>query len=315
MTYGPCGGVRDSELCEVDDRVCPFARPEALTSWGGATYLPRPILPTRFVVDIRPGPPSAETRDACRRLAAAGAIGLLGEHLDEANDTSQHETAAEVIDAGLPVIATITGRDRADMTHAQRIATLVDTEVVAVHCVTGDHPAARFGPTATATFSHEGTTLAATARLAGGNVSVAESPASPPVASRPMRLLSKQSAGADVAILNHAGSPESLIDFATRCRHLGVDMELVAPVPVITDHRSAQALAQFPGLVLPPELIDRILDSTDPITEGIAAAIEIGDALLSSGVFAAINLSGAAGGSSLSDRVDIMVSVLRGMCA
>ncbi len=182
-------------------------------------------------------------------------------------------------------------------------------EYSAVHCVTGDHPAARLGADFTATFSMDGTRLAALARSHGAFVTVAESPASPPVEWRPDRVLSKQHAGADAVILNHAGSVDDLCRFARRCRDVGVTMPLVAPVPVVTDHRSAHALTQFPGLCLPPGLLEAVLHDRDPHRAGIDAAVDIGRALLASGEFRHLNLSGSASGSGLAERAEVMTAV------
>ena len=86
-------------------------------------------------------------------------------------------------------------------------------------------------------------------------------------------------------------------------------MPIIAPVPVVTDHRSAHALTQFPGLCLPPGLLEAVLHDPDPHRAGIDAAVEIGRALLASGEFRHLNLSGSASGSGLAERAEVMTEV------
>ena len=314
MVFGPCGGVAWDGSCEVDDRACPFLDEEALRSWPAPGRLPRPFALPPVIVDVRPdiGHPRL-LRMMAERLVSSGFAALLGEHLDDPDPERPHRAAGRVTELGVATIATVTPRGRTVQECADEIDDLLAAGVLAVHCVTGDHPAARFEPDATATFSLDGTRLADLARERGAFVTVAESPASPPREWRPERLLSKQRAGADAAILNHAGSVADLCEFARRCRAVGVTMPLVAAVPVITDHRSAQALTQFPGVVLPPGLLDTVLRADDPRRAGIHAAIDIGRALLASGEFEHLNLSGSASGHGSADRITIMTEVAVGV--
>jgi 5,10-methylenetetrahydrofolate reductase len=313
MTFGPCGGVDDRFGCEVDGRPCPFCAFTGPPRWRGAHHAPRPVDLGRYVTDLRPSTDPGELRAAAGVLASFGATALLGEHLDDPGDEPPHAVAAPVVEAGVRVVATLTGRDRTPEQARSEIGHMADVGVTAVHCVTGDHPAVRFGPRRTARFPLDGTRLAALARAGGCRVSVAESPATPPVDWRPIRLLDKQRAGADVAILNHGGAPAALADFARRASAAGVSLPLVAPVPVVTDQRSARALTQFPGLALPAGLATRVLSAVDGRRAGIDAAIEIGAALLAGGHFATVDLSGSAGDVGLVERVEIMAEVAAGI--
>ncbi|MEQ8843203.1 MAG: methylenetetrahydrofolate reductase [Acidimicrobiales bacterium] len=319
MTFGPCGGVRADETCEVDGRRCPFCDLPALPMWSPTADTPRDRpadaarLAARVWVDFRPDPTlDWEIAEATRPLAAAGAGLLIGEHVDDLTPHGPATVAGAVTAHGLPVIATVTCRDRTRDELSAEIEALRDARVAAVHCVTGDHPAARLGLDVNPDYRLDGTALAALA-AGSGRVSVAESPASPPTDWRARRVLSKQRAGASVAILNHAGGPRRLADFAHECRVAGVDLDLIAPVPVITDHRSADALDRFPGLELPTGLVRSILESEDPHRTGIDAAIALGAELLESGDFAAVNLSGSAGDGGLVERAEIMATVARGL--
>jgi methylenetetrahydrofolate reductase (NADPH) len=310
MVYGPCGGVGDvDDACEVDRRPCPFCHEDAPRSWVGVRRAPRRFALPTIVIDVRPdtGRPDVLAVTAAR-LNAGGHAALLGEHLDDPDPGHPHIAAGQITALGATVIATVTPRDRSEEECRREIADLIAAGVTAVHCVTGDHPAARFGPDMTATFSTDGTRLAALARDGGAHVTVAESPASPPTTWRAERLLSKQHAGADAAILNHAGSVDDLHRFALRCDDIGVTMALVAPVPVVTDHRSAHALTQFPGVHLPPHLLDAILHADDPRRAGIDAAVEMGRRVLEAG-FDHLNLSGSASGFGTHDRIEIMTEV------
>jgi len=314
MVYGPCGGVTVTGGCEVDGHRCPFLDLTTPIAWPAA--LPRAardvIAPHREVwVDLRPDPSMEwETREGVEVVAAAGAGVLIGEHLDDPTPHRPSEVARAVGNA-MPVIATTTCRGRTDAELDTQIDALVALGVYAVHCVTGDHPAARLGLDLWPTFSRDGTELAARAAGRGARVSVAESPASPPIGFRAPRLMSKQDAGADMAVLNHAGSTDDLIDFADQCRSLGVTLDLVAPVPVITDRRSAAALERFPGLTLPPGLVERILGADDPVSTGTDAAVRMGRDLLDSGRFRGVNLSGSGADTGFVGRARLMARIAR----
>ena len=311
MTYGPCGGVDDDGGCEVDARPCPFVD-VVVPPPPGATKRPRPYPLGPILIDLRIPADDHELDEIAGLFGSVGGAALIGEHVDDPVEAAPHRHAERLAAAGVPSLVTVTGRDRSRNEHAAEIDRLVTTGVGAVHCVTGDHPSVRLGPEATATFTMDGTELAALARATGALVSVCESPSAHPIERRADRLVTKQIAGADMAVLNHCGSPTAAIQFADRCRSSGVDLALVAPVPVITDHASAHALAQFPGLVLPDGLVERILTADDPHASGVDAAIEIGEELLASGRFAAINLSGSATTGGPVARARTMIEVAHG---
>lgn len=318
MVHGPCGGVRADGGCEVDGRACPFLGSGVVPQPAGLVHRPRPVGLGRVLVDLRlparaghdgPDGPDSDLAKVARILNDVGATALVGEHVDDPTEAAPHHHAARLAAVDLPAIVTVTGRGRTEAEHAAEIVRLVRNDVVAVHCVTGDHPSVRLGPDATATFTLDGMQLSAIARSSGATVSVCESPAANPVEARPTRVAAKQAAGADLVVLNHAGPPAALVDFADRCRDAGAVLALVAPVPVITDHRSAHALSQFPGLVLPDGLVDRVLSADDPHTTGVRAAAEIGAELIDSGRFAAVNLSGSATSGGPEARAETMAEV------
>lgn len=306
---GPCGGVTDSGMCEVPGVRCPFVEISE-PRWPVNEQQRRPVDLGDFVVDLRPDvsqPSQLET--VGRVFGEAGLTALVGDHIDEPDALEPPEIGRALRDTGVDAMITLTCRERNAAILGRYVSRLLALDVVAVHCVTGDHPAARFGATGDYDFPLDSFGLIALARSLGAMVSVAESPAAMPREIRPGRLAAKARAGASAAVLNHAGEPAVLVDFADRTHDLVPDLTLVAPVPVITDHHSAAALARFPGLVLPPGLTDRVLASSDPRAEGTAAAVEIGCALRASGRFAALNLSGPGADAPLPERARLMAEV------
>ena len=312
MVYGPCGGVRNDGSCEVDDRPCPFlaahVMPPVAERWT------RPVLhlaAPSIVVDVRA---PATWRGDHRRLwqataeALDGCVALLGEHVDNPalHDDSGALAATEVIrilrDAGVEVIATVTGRDRNLVDATALIREYDDAGVNAIHCVTGDHPAA-MGIDRPARFGAEAMTLIGAACDAGVAATVGESPASR--GARPERLAAKQHAGASLCLLNHAGEAADLIVFADACRTAGATLPLIAPVPMVADRQAALSLAAFPGLRLPHGFLDAIIEADDPASAGLDASRDVIRACAASTRFAGINLSGGAGGLDPFERLQL----------
>lgn len=304
MVHGPCGGVTD-DGCEVDGRPCPFVT-APLVAWSGAVSAPRSVDLPDVVVDLRPAPDDPDFADALRVLRDAGVAALVGEHLDDRPDLSIPDLVHTVVDRGLPTIATVTCRNRSDEDCVERIAELAEAGAAAILCVTGDHPAARFGAGRSADFPLDSVQLAALARSTGVAVAVAESPASAPVDRRPARLLTKQRAGADLAILNHAGDEDDLVAFADAAVEVGVALPIVAPVPVITDPGSLRALTRFPGVRLPQTVTRSV--GPDGV-DGVGAAVRFGRRLLASGRFRHVNLSGRATTDGQLSRNRVMAEV------
>ena len=313
MRHGPCGGAQTDGSCEVPDTLCPFLVLDGLSRPAGISpYEPMELDVPRMIVDFRPDPSrQGELAEAASVLSQAGVAVLIGEHVDDLTSHRPSAIAETIASHGLAVVSTLTCRDRNIEQMRVELDELASIDPLAVHCVTGDHPAARLDPGMTARFDLDSIELTAMARAAGLVVSVAESPAAAHRGWRPERLLDKQQAGASLAILNHAGDADQLIEFSRSARDVGVRIPLVAPVPVITDFRSAQALDRFPGLALPTGITQRILAAADPRREGISAAVELADQLLDSGHFAAVNLSGAATAGGAADRAELIAEIAR----
>ncbi|GAA4971148.1 hypothetical protein GCM10025792_13040 [Pseudonocardia tropica] len=161
------------------------------------------------------------------------------------------------------------------------LAALAAVGVGGVHCVTGDHPAVGHRVDAQPVFDLDSTELAALARSAGLLVSVSETPLGPPTSARPSRLVEKAHAGAQVCFVNHAGGAEPVERFVSEVSAvLGSDMSFIACVPLLLDRESAELLAGFPGLALPPLYAEGVLGSRDPRRAGIDAAIRLATELL-----------------------------------
>ena len=230
-------------------------------------------------------------RACAAALSGADAV-LLG-------DTPRHRVqfppayrAALVQAAGATPWVGLTTRDRNRVALESELNALAELEVAAVHCVTGDHPASGSRADAAAVFDLDSTELAALAAGRGLVVSVAESPAAPPQLGRPLRLLSKQRAGAEVCIVNFCGGPVPVTAFVSAARSLGATAAMLACVALVCDAGSAAQLAAFREPGVDARVYEQILGAADPRRAGIEAAIESGLRLLDTGVLSGINLSG-----------------------
>src|SRR6185436_19645878 len=96
-----------------------------------------------------------------------------------------------------------------------------------VLCVTGDARAPGVRPEVTQVFDLDGTRLAALASTHSLAVGVPEAPATAPVGLRPARLVEKQRAGADVAVLNHVRTADEVRVFVRRARELGLTIPVI----------------------------------------------------------------------------------------
>ena len=310
MTYGPCGGVRSSGHCEVGEFACPFLG-APLPEWTPGDK-PSPTVAFSPGVELNPRAQALAARLARHEVVVADfparaldseslrACGAVLSDVDAllVGDAPAHRVqfpptyrAALLTAAGANPWVGLTARDRNRVAREGELAALADLGVAAVHCVTGDHPASGGRPDAAPVFDLDSTEMVALAAGRGLLVSVGESPAAPPRERRPLRLLSKERAGAEVCFVNHCGGVEAVADFVRGCRELGSPAAMVACVPLVTDPGSAGLLASFgePGT---DAVLERILSAPDPRREGIRYAVDVGLRLLDTGLIAGINLSG-----------------------
>jgi hypothetical protein len=301
MVFGPCGGVRDDERCELAEHPCVFLEaPLPHWSWP-APPAPAP-RPGGLLERARQGPvvltdltvapfDVGSVRAVVGALAAVSDGLLIGEHQNRP-DLPPTLMAQEVIAAGGRPWTTLACRDRNRLVLEQELAGLAAVGVDGVLCVTGDGrgPGVRAG--VTQVFDLDGPRLAALATAAGLSAAVPESPEAPPVSLRPARVAQKQRAGAQLCVLNHVGSAARLADFVTAARAAGATLPFIASVAVYTDERSARVLQRFPGLHLDAAAVERVLSAPDTVVAGIEAAVAEARALLAVPGVVGVNLSG-----------------------
>jgi methylenetetrahydrofolate reductase (NADPH) len=305
MTFGPCGGVRDDATCELDPRPCPFAqRDAAVVPWDrevprtapGSSLLAAaghgPVVLTDLTIPAYDADGLAEVVE---KLASSCDAVLVGEHQNRP-DFPPTLMAALIAQAGGVAWVTLACRDRNRLVLEQELAGLAVAGVDGVLCVTGDVRAQGVRPGVTQVFDLDGTQLAALASQVGHAVAVPESPSAVPRHLRPARLVQKQRAGAHLAVLNHAGTPDEVASFVRASRELGLTIPVVAAVAVYTDDRSARVLRNFPGLHLDADQVGQVLGAADVRSAGIETAVREARALLAIDGVTGVNLSGLASG-------------------
>ncbi|HEY8912132.1 methylenetetrahydrofolate reductase C-terminal domain-containing protein [Lacisediminihabitans sp.] len=317
MEYGPCGGVQFDGSCEVSPQACvfletptvrwndagdadpgPSATPRSMPPQSVGAVRMRGLLAARQVV-VADFP--ARALDAASLAECAAALGgrvdavLAGDAGTARVQFSPSYRAHLIRSAGLDVWTGFNCRDRNRVAMEGELAGLAHVGVSGVHCVTGDHTLTGSRPDALPVFDLDSTEAAALARANGHLVSVAESPAAPPVDRRPSRLLEKQHAGAEVCFVNHCGGAAAVAAFVRASQDVGVTMGFIPCVPIVVDRGSAELLRSFTTLVLPDGYLDRILAARDPFAEGVAAAADLARSFLAIDGVAGVNLSGGAG--------------------
>lgn len=318
MVFGPCGGVRATGRCELDERACPFVD-QPLVRWDGPAPAPAPAsglvarMGERPVVitdlRVRPFDPASLSGVAAELGRASDAV-LIGDHQSR-HDLPPVLLARLAADAGARPWVTLSCRDRNGLVLESELAGLALVGVEGVHCVTGDGRGPGARTDATQVFDLDSLRLVAMARLAGLAASVAATPAAPPVALRPARVAEKERAGAGLCFVNHAGGPAAVARFVAAARDAGATVPFVPCVPVFTDRPSAAVLAAFPGVTVDPELVERVLGAADPVEAGIAAAVDQALAMAAIDGVGGVNLSGAATSGPEHESAAIMAAVGR----
>ncbi|WP_274519726.1 methylenetetrahydrofolate reductase C-terminal domain-containing protein [Demequina aestuarii] len=311
MEYGPCGGVEFSGRCEVADHACSFLS-LAPVRWRGAlpadpaghvapppaASLMRERLATGGVViaDFPARALDAESLSACARALSGSVDAVLAGDSGTARVQFPPAYRARLLsDAGVDAWMGVNARDRNRVALEGEAAALAHAGAAGVHCVTGDHTGIGSRPDAAPVFDLDSTRLAAMMASRGHLVSVAEAPLSPPVESRPARLLEKQRAGAEVCFVNHAGGPEPVRAFIERAQNLGVTMGFIPCVPVIVDRGSAELIRGFTSLALPDGYLYGILEARNVRAQGVAAASRLALEFLTIPGVVGVDLSGGPG--------------------
>jgi 5,10-methylenetetrahydrofolate reductase len=318
MVFGPCGGVRGDERCEIAEHRCAFVG-APLVEWEGP---PQPVPPPRpgglleraqygpvVLADLTVVPYDRRSVRRVVEVLAPVADGLLvGEHANRP-DFPPALFAAEVLGAGGRLWPTLACRDRNRVMLEQELAGLAALGADGVLCVTGDARGPSVRPGASQVFDLDGTRLAALAAALGLSAAVPESPEAPPTDLRPARVAQKQRAGAAVCVLNHVTTPARVAEFVAAARAAGATLPFLAGVAVYTDHRSAGVLQGFPGLYLSADAVARVLAAPDPRKAGIAAALEEARALLEIPGVVGVNLSGLASGRGEDDGAQVKAAI------
>lgn len=311
MEYGPCGGVGFDGSCEIDAaRRCAFLH-RPTVPWTGVDRAVVPdvtrrtaaatatlaALDTRpwIVADLPARALSVASIDACAGVLAGEVDAVLAGDAGSARVQFPPAYRAHLLQRrGLRVWTGLNMRDRNRVAIEGELAALAVEGVAGVHCVTGDHTRTGHRPDAAPVFDLDSTEVTALARAAGHVVSVAASPAAPPVDRRAARLREKQRAGADVCFVNHAGGAAPVRRFIDEA---GDGIRYIPCVPVVVDHASADLLESFTTLVLPADLIDRVRSASDPRAEGIALAVALAEEMLALPGVVGVNLSGGREGN------------------
>lgn len=311
MEYGPCGGVGFDGSCEIDaTHRCAFLH-RPTVPWTGidraAPVEPGPrtaaaaailaALGTRpwIVADLPARALSVDSIDACAAVLAGEVDAVLAGDAGSARVQFPPAYRAHLLQRrGLRVWTGLNMRDRNRVAVEGELAALAVEGVAGVHCVTGDHTRTGDRPDAAPVFDLDSTEATALARAAGHVVSVAASPAAPPLDRRAARLREKRRAGADVCFVNHAGGAAPVRRFIDE---VGDGIRFIPCVPMVVDHASADLLESFTTLVLPDGFLERVRSASDPRAEGIALAVAVAEEMLALPGVVGVNLSGGREGA------------------
>lgn len=291
MTYGPCGGVAADGACEVSAHRCTFVdlplvrvpdaatppatRPASLDLLALAAV--RPVVLSAFPSRAL----DAESITVCAEIMHGTVDAVLAGDSGRSRVQFPPAYRAHLIQAaGLPAWIGVNCRDRNRVALEGELAALAHVGVAGIHAVTGDHTLTGDRPDARAVFDLESTDVVGLARGLGLTVSVAESPASPPVALRAARLAQKVRAGAQLCLPQYCGDVDDVRRFVDDARRAGADVPFLPGVPVVIDRQGALQLASFAAAVLPTGYVEGILAARDPYQAGVAAAIDYAEQLL-----------------------------------
>lgn len=306
MLHGPCGGVREDGRCEVDERRCVFLdqAPPVEAPMHAPSDGPGPAARELLAIaDRRPLivadlPSEAIGVDGQKAVAEAVAghvdAALLGDAPWARVQLPPTLRATLVAGEGVTVWAGLNCRDRNRVALQGELDGLAAVGVVAVHCVTGDHPVLGTRIDAAPVFDLDSPRLAALATGRGMLISVAEAPSAPPVEDRPARAALKAQAGADVCFVSHASSPEAVAEFVAHASELAPELRFIACVPLAASPAGLRRLAGFTGSRLSWDTSVAICDR-DPVGAAVRTAVHAAQELLEIDGVCGINLSAACG--------------------
>jgi methylenetetrahydrofolate reductase (NADPH) len=312
MVFGPCGGVRFDGSCEMQPAPCVF---DSVVPWPGPRAVTPPVAGPRVLTDFTAPPfDRAAARNVAAVLAPTCDAVLVGEHQNRP-DFPPTVLASLLLEAGAVPWITLACRDRNRVILEQELRGLLEVGVGTTLCVTGDGRGYDVRPEVTQVFDLDGPRLAALAADHGLTAAVPETPTAPPSSARPRRLVSKQHAGASVAVLNHVPEVADLAEFMRAARAAGLRIPVVAGVAVFTDAVSARVLTALPGLHVDPARVTAVLDADDPVQAGIDAAVAEAHAVLAIDGVTGVNLSGSASSVSALAGAEIKAEIGRRLLA
>lgn len=294
MTNGPCGGVKASGACEVDDAwPCPYLEVLNVLPWrqpslqGVATFSPRDskskleraLHSGEFVVIAEAYTPDSadlsgliETYRVFQdRITAVN----IAEHALASPHASSLAAAALFERAGIEAILNLTCRDRNRIGLQGEILGAAALGVKDVFCVTGDHPALGDHPEAKAVFDLDALELISLAKglqegrfLSGRElehppelfIGAAANPFTRPAELQAERVAAKVVAGADFVQTQGIFDVARFEGFTRQLRDFGAleRAYLIAGVAVVTTLEQALWLRrEVPGARVPEELIER----------------------------------------------------------
>jgi methylenetetrahydrofolate reductase (NADPH) len=306
MHYGPCGGVRPDGQCEMRSGPCAFTE---IVPWTGAGTQVAPVTAPLILTDFSCAPfdPDDVAATAATLAPSCDAV-LVGEHQNRP-DFPPTLMSQMILDQGVAPWITLSCRDRNRIVLEQELRGLRFTGATTVFCVTGDGRGYDVRADVTQTFDLDGPRLVALAASLDMVAAVPETPTAPPTHGRAARLVEKQKAGASVAVLNHVSSVSELSSFMDDAHSAGLNIPVLAAVAVFTDVVSAAVLQGLPGLELAPEVVDQVINASDPTEAGIQAAVAEARELLSIKGVEGVNLSGLASASGTRRGAEIKAEV------
>lgn len=308
MDFGPCGGVRPDGDCEMRPGRCSF---NEVVPWTESLVDAPPVIAPHVLTDFScTAFDGREVKATAAILASSCDAVLVGEHQNKP-DFPPTLMGSLLLECGIDPWITLSCRDRNRVVLEQELRGLSSVGIRTVFCVTGDGRGYDVRPEVTQTFDLDGPRLVALAASLGMVPGVPETPTAPPVQGRPVRLVHKQRAGAQMAVLNHVPFPATIADFMASARTAGLTIPVVAAVAVFTDNVSAAVLQGLPGLELDPETTESVLTATDPVEAGIAAAVNEARALLEIEGVEGVNISGLASASGSRAGAEIKAEVGR----
>jgi 5,10-methylenetetrahydrofolate reductase len=312
MVYGPCGGVRDSGRCELDDRRCCFVdRPLPLWDLDRPVPNRRPVpacdATPLIICDVRPPEPTLSSVRSVAELHRFADVVLVGDH-HETVDLPSSVVGAELARMGLEPWVTLSCRDRNRVALEADLVALRELGVRTVHCVTGDARAPHVRPGSTAVFDLDSHRLVALATSLGLVGSVAETPGAPPTGVRVHRAVEKHRAGASWCFVNLSGRA-AVARFVRTLHDRAPALRLVVCIPVYTDAEGLRRLRALPGVDLEAKAAAQVLETSAPRRAGIEkAAAAARDALSLPGV-SAVNLTGPASTRGVDERASVLAAV------